>query len=134
MIFLSAGLSRKGLRERQVGGSKACYSFLPSVWHVWRMEGDLEPRAHCNFTLSHSRRSSEVGQRACSEICEQLTHQQQLPRVATSSSRCCYPAGTVAIDLLMYPRHFLSHLGDRVLQTGSPGISLGQPSHLTGDR
>lgn len=43
--YLLVGLSRKGLRERQVGGSKACYSSLPSVWHVWRMEGDLEPTA-----------------------------------------------------------------------------------------
>lgn len=45
-------------------------------------------------------------------------HQQQLPQVATSSSRCCYPAGTVATDLLMYPQHISSHLGDTVLWTG----------------
>lgn len=70
--FLSAGLSRKGLRERQVGGSKACYSFLPSVWHVWRMEGDLEPRAHCNFTLcirvGHQRWGSEPVRRYASNL------------------------------------------------------------------
>lgn len=31
-------------RDRQGRGRtvKACYSFLPSLWHVWRMEGDLE--------------------------------------------------------------------------------------------
>lgn len=44
-LYLLVGLSSKGMRERQGRGSKACYSFLPSVWHVWRMEGDLKPTA-----------------------------------------------------------------------------------------
>lgn len=42
--YLLVGLNHTpGQRKRQARGGEACYSFLPSVWHVWRMEGDLEP-------------------------------------------------------------------------------------------
>lgn len=41
---------RPGQRIRQGRGGKACYSFLPSVWHVWRME--IWSRRCCNFSPS----------------------------------------------------------------------------------